>query len=564
MALKFKEPMRQMDTVYHLLTATCATADFENFSFSADVPPFVFGRRYALTTLFKKLDNSSESSRLHDECEASYLLTEDRIRSVNSRIRTGLGSVNPDSRLKILLDKIGRKVLSVIGTEPNSRNFVEGCTWGPGATFSLKSVDSTLDNKLIEPKLSLSPRCGRYAVAYMANSFLWMRARIGDSVVGPCSPLKTEFAFGDWGRFSSVPKTTEKRRPIDVQPTLNLFFQKGAGRIIRRCLKREGIDLDDQSRNQRLAGAAYLHGLSTIDLEAASDSVSTELVRSVLPCKWFDLLDDLRTHMITLTDGSIHNLQKFSSMGNGFTFELESLIFYCLCHVVVRDLKGDMSSPIAVYGDDLIVSRRHYDDVVSALELIGFVVNKDKSFKDGFFFESCGSHYYKGVDVTPPYQREVCYTHDQWVRFANRLWRWAFRIGCGLWIDSAARPAFEYCSERADQAWAKQFSRKRPPKNKRKFIPLPRQPFWLEGDGGLIGQVSWTYDENGVTRVPLLSVSSRKQKGDDAALYSESLRGDKPLSAEPSYGFVSPRNSVRKHLSYRRVYRADTWEPLWS
>jgi hypothetical protein len=330
--------------------------------------------------------------------------------------------------------------------------------------------------------------------------------------------------------------------------------------MIRRCLKREGINLDDQSRNQRLAEAAFSRGLSTIDLEAASDSVSTELVRAVLPTSWFDLLDDLRTHMVKLTGGELHNLSKFSSMGNGFTFELESLIFYALCHVVVREFKKDMSSPIAVYGDDLIVSREHYDDVVSALELVGFIVNKDKSFKDGFFFESCGKHYYKGVDVTPPYQKEVCVTHDQWVRFANRLWRWGFRLGCYMWVDSAVRPAFDYCSERAEYAWSKRFIRKRP----RRPIPLPRQPSWLEGDGGVIDdQVSWVYDVNGVARVPLLTVSPRKVLGNNTALYSEALRGDKPLSVEPSYGFVTPRDSVKKLIAYRRVYRLSTWAPEW-
>lgn len=562
MALKFKEPMRQMDTVYRLLTATCSSSEYENFSYNADVQPFVFGRRYGLETLFKKLDNSSEVSRLHDECESTYLSTEDRIRDVNRRIRTDLDS-KAESRLKTLISRVNRKVRSMIGPAPSMRQFVEGCAWGPGATFSLKSVDSTLDNKLIEPKLSVTPRCVKYAVAYMSGSYLWMKARIGDSVTGPCSPLRSEFAPCDWGRFSSVPKTTTKRRPIDVQPTLNLFFQKGAGKMIRRALKREGIDLDDQSRNQRLAGAAYKFGLSTIDLEAASDSVSTEIIRAVLPFQWFDLLDDLRTHMIQLSDGRIHNLSKFSSMGNGFTFELESLLFYAICHEVVRWEKGDMSSPIAVYGDDLIVSRQHYDDVVSALELFGFIVNKEKSFKDGFFFESCGKHFYKGVDVTPPYQKEVCISADQWVRFANRLWRWGFRLGCELWIDSAVRPAFEYCSERAESAWAKQFSRKRPRRSD--VADLPRQPFWLEGDGGLISsQVSWRYDVNGIARVPLMSVSPRKQIGNHAALYSEALRGEKPLSESPSYGFVTPRSQVRKLISYRRVYRSSTWAPEWS
>lgn len=563
MSSEFKEPVRKMQAVLALLTDSCATMSNGNFSFDIDVPPFVFAREYGLRTLLRKLDDSSEASRLHKECLSTYLATDGRIQGVNSRFKSVFGSSKDDSRLKAIISIARRKVEQVIGLEPNLWQFVEGCTWGPGATLSLKSVDSTLDNKLIEPKLTVSPRCVKYAVAYMSGSYLWMRARIGDSVAGMCSPLRTEFEMCDWGRFSSVPKTTEKRRPIDVQPTLNLFFQKGAGRTIRQCLKREGINLDDQSRNQRLAGAAFKHGLATIDLEAASDSVSTELVRQILPPKWFDLLDDLRTHMIALDGGVFHNLSKFSSMGNGFTFELESLIFYAICYAVVRVLNKDVSSPIAVYGDDLVVSQSNYDDVVEALQLCGFIVNREKSFSGGFFFESCGRHYYKGVDVTPPYQKEVCLTYDQWVRFANRLWRWAHRISSEFTLDSAIRPAYDYCSDQARSAWAKQFSRKRPPKSG--SLPLPTQPFWLEGDGGLIS-LDWEgkFDANGATRLPLMTIVARQRLGNGDALYAEALRGDKPLSDVPTYGFVSPRSSVRKLLSYRRVYRPDTLAPTWT
>lgn len=563
MVSKLNEPMRNMSEVQHILASSMAAATNEDHSFVADVPAYLFAYRYGLSTLFKKLDVSSDTSRLHKECEASYLATEERIAQVNLSIRSDLRAVNPDPRRLILISKIRRKVLQIIGSRPSLRELALGSNWGPGATLSLKSVESTVDKKLIEPRLSITPRCVKYAVAYMSDSFLWMRARL-PNVDGPCSPLKSEFDIVHWGRFSSVPKTTAKRRPIDVQPTLNLFFQKGAGSMIRRRLKREGIDLDDQSRNQRLAGAAFYHGLSTIDLEGASDSVSTELVRAILPEGWYDLLSDLRTPMIKLSDGSIHNLSKFSSMGNGFTFELESLIFYALCYVIVRDVGNDSESPIAVYGDDIIVHKCHYDNVVEALNLLGFIVNPSKSFKDGFFFESCGKHFYKGMDVTPPYQKDLCVSALDWVRFANRLWRWAFRLGGELCVDSAVRPAFEFCSRQAEIAWARQLSRKR---TKRSTLDLPRQPWWLEGDWGLIGDVNhlrdWRFDVDGIARPTLISQRPLTHIGSGAALYYESLRGDKPLSAKPSYGFVTPRGRVKEMTSRRRVYRMSVWSPDW-
>lgn len=563
MTSKSNRPMQQMDRIRHLLASSLTSNANEDHSFVADLPAYLFGYRYGLHTLYKKLDLSTDSKALHTKCEATYLATEERISQVNRRLVTSLAP-HGDARLKVLISSIGRKIREMIGDGPDVREFALACGWGPGATLSLKSVDATLDNKLIEPRLTVTPKCSKYAVAYLSSSLLWMRARLSTfDVDGPCSPLRSEFDYVHWGRFSSVPKDTERRRPIDVQPTLNLFFQKGAGALLRRRLKRQGINLDDQSRNQRLAGAAYTHGLSTIDLEAASDSVSTELVRAVLPPKWFDFLDDLRTPAILLSDGQIHNLSKFSSMGNGFTFELESLIFYALCHTVVRDLAEDGVSPIAVYGDDLIVSSRHYDALTEALQLLGFVINTSKSFKEGNFFESCGKHYYKGFDVTPPYQKAVCVTAHDWVRFANRLWRWAFRLGGELCVDSAIRPAFEECSNYAHGAWAAQFHSKR---KRNGFIPLPVQPWWLEGDGGLISLTTdFPSDKNGILRIDQLTISAKRRPGYNPALYAESLRSasDSGSSDQASYGLVTLRGRVKESLTRRRVYVTEHWVPEW-
>lgn len=158
------------------------------------------------------------------------------------------------------------------------------------------------------------------------------------------------------------------------------------------------MDLDDQRLNQRLAAKAFKDRLATIDLKNASNSVSTSLVELLLPPDWFAYLDSIRTKWTEL-EGKGIRLEMFSSMGNGFTFELESLIFWAICRSITP-------YEVGIYGDDIIVPQDSASEVIGVLEACGFTVNTSKSFLSGCFFESCGKHYFMGVDVTPLYWKE--------------------------------------------------------------------------------------------------------------------------------------------------------------
>jgi hypothetical protein len=151
----------------------------------------------------------------------------------------------------------------------------------------------------------------------------------------------------------------------------------------------------------------------------ASDTVSYLTVMELLPSDWFEALDAVRSPVCELPDGSFKILEKFSSMGNGATFELESLIFYSLLHVVCC---VDEERTISVYGDDLICPTDCYDRVLDALSLLGFIPNKSKSFGSGPFRESCGKDYWDGTDVRPVFvkdelsMKEVYRLHNYFVR----------------------------------------------------------------------------------------------------------------------------------------------------
>lgn len=220
----------------------------------------------------------------------------------------------------------------------------------------------------------------------------------------------------------TVPKKSDIDRCACKEPDLNMFMQKGVGDYLRRCLRREGINLNDQTVNQKLARKGSIDdSLSTLDLSSASDSVTCSLVELLLPDLWSSLLFSLRSP-VTLIDGAEHRNEMLSSMGNGFTFELESLLFYSILRGVAyfRGIPGIIS----VYGDDLILPRIMAHDSVSVLSLFGFSINLEKSYIEGSFRESCGGHFLDGLDVTPFYLRNPIKTVIDVIDVANKLRQW--------------------------------------------------------------------------------------------------------------------------------------------
>lgn len=219
-----------------------------------------------------------------------------------------------------------------------------------------------------------------------------------------------------WNRVTFVPKNCKTDRSIAVEGRWNIFFQKGAGSLIRSALKRFGCDLDSQTKNQCLARDL---GYCTVDLSSASDTLAWALVYDLLPVEWSDALDRLRSPMSRMPNKSTRLLEKFSSMGNGFTFELESLIFFAISWQVSETLGfgGDLS----VFGDDIIVRAPCYDLLVRCLNAAGFLVNDEKSFASGYYRESCGEHFFDTHRITPMYLKEVPNNVERIVSLANQV-----------------------------------------------------------------------------------------------------------------------------------------------
>lgn len=209
-------------------------------------------------------------------------------------------------------------------------------------------------------------------------------------------------------RMILVPKTVAKRRTICAEPSGLQYLQQMVFHSLddwfRSTPLRRRIDLHSAERNRKLAQEASRTGLlATIDLSAASDSVSWDLVKHVFRgtslLKW---LYATRSRTVELPSGVTYKMKKFTSMGSALCFPVECLIFACVCEVVKRR-SSCRRSRYSVYGDDIIIETELVQDVITALQDLGFTVNTDKSFfnADGRFRESCGMEAANGVNVTP-------------------------------------------------------------------------------------------------------------------------------------------------------------------
>lgn len=285
---------------------------------------------------------------------------------------------------------------------------VEHCSFGPGATTSLRRSSADRPNKW-EFGAHITRQCLPLLQAF--SSFVPGWAEQGGR--------KVTIVAGN--KVTTVPKNAKTDRVIAIEPDWNMFFQRGIGVCIRDRLRRRVALLrpDAQDYHKSLAKEGSRSGLlATLDLKMASDSVSMALCEALLPSDWLDAMYITRSP-VGIVGSETVVYEKISSMGNGFTFELETLLIYCL----VRAIAG--LGTVSVYGDDIICPTDSAENVITFLNEAGFEVNPSKTHFQGSFRESCGGHYYAGHDVTPPYFRDDLTTETSLISAANRLSRCA-------------------------------------------------------------------------------------------------------------------------------------------
>jgi hypothetical protein len=256
-------------------------------------------------------------------------------------------------------------------------------------------------------------------------------------------PAKGESSRTSELRF--VDKNLKVARSICMEPNTLMYFQQAVASRIYELIDdsplRHFINVRDQNRNKELALAGSIFGeIDTLDLSAASDSVSIDLVKRVFPASWLIPMLVTRSSKVNTPGGLIH-LRKFAPMGSALCFPTQCIIFASICILaachftygieypdgdepspvwvkdnvrrIIRtfsnvplDYATTLLQPLAIYGDDICVDGRLTGIVKLILSQLGFVVNEEKSFVGSQSFrESCGGFYLAGHDITPVYFR---------------------------------------------------------------------------------------------------------------------------------------------------------------
>lgn len=329
-----------------------------------------------------------------------FILAEDQCRQTNARFRSLFRTgVYPRSDFAAILHRMQSKIAEILGDVPKLADLKY--RFGPGANTTVKARASTPRWKL-GAKLACSSELLGTASLLLEEMPAWCELH---QVEDNEDSYTVQIEIHE-GKLQFVPKNAKTYRSIVVEPILNSVGQLAIGGFLKQKLRSFRCDLSDQSRNQQLARKGSLTGsLATVDLSSASDTISRELVANLLPLDWYLLLSDFRTGRVQYK-GSTILLEKFSSMGNGFTFELESLIFYSASLAVCEYLHLP-TIDVSVYGDDIIVPTEAYKLLSDVLEFCGFSLNQEKSFHSGPFRESCGTDWYMGIDIRPFYQKTL-------------------------------------------------------------------------------------------------------------------------------------------------------------
>ena len=321
-----------------------------------------------------------------------------------------------DLRFWEFLLKVKKRVASIVGSLPSDLDI----RFGPGATVGVPSRACTVPDKMSQsPTATESMKC----LETHWSSTAWSRGLMADYGGYGCG-----LSVVRGGEFFTVPKDATTDRGCETQPTLNGAYQLGTGKYLKRKLKDAGLDLSrGKEIHMRVACEASITGRhATVDLKNASDLVSKALVDFLFPECWADWLNTLRAPLIrTPGKGPYRRLEKFSGMGNGFTFELETIIFAAIAaeSMIASGVTPELGGNLWVFGDDIIVPTECARNVLSALRLCGFVPNERKTFVEGNFRESCGGDFFNGCAVRPIYIEDDPSEPQEFISLANALRR---------------------------------------------------------------------------------------------------------------------------------------------
>lgn len=395
---------------------------------------------YQLSSLLNKIQWSENiSDRQKAKALDKFYSYERNMREYNRVTYRDL-SWSSDTKVQIMFQRMQDFITEVLGPF-DFKKASRYASHGPGGTFAQSSQLGHRYYKYASIPYEVTSNSIIHAKRLIKSDERWLRALhehppegCHGLAFGQLPPDNILFQVVPGNRIEFVPKKEDEARTIALEASMNVMLQLGVDGYVRKRLLAFGININQQSINQNLARLGSIdNSLSTIDLSGASDNISMRLVEKLFPLEWVQYLFDLRSDQGILPDGSIVYYEKLSSMGNGFTFAVETLIFAACVYAVDTSVKfGDNSH---VYGDDIVIPTKHVPELFQLLTLCGFIVNADKSFySDTFTRESCGADFLQGDNIRPVFLKNTLDQLDVFAFYSlhNRLAEWFSRV---LYID---------------------------------------------------------------------------------------------------------------------------------
>jgi hypothetical protein len=237
-----------------------------------------------------------------------------------------------------------------------------------------------------------------------------------DLRVGKASREPLQVESEPTSRLKFVPKTFTKARGICIEQLETQYLQQGIKNALYDRIESHPetsglVNFTDQSINGDLACKGSGTGkVATIDMSAASDRISRKLVAYLFADNEALLkgILTLSTDIIELPTKKKHykNLlhsAKYAPMGSALCFPIMALVHYALIKAIIElsVLPRSKRYPVYVYGDDIIVPSECAQPIYDWLPRFGMKLNEKKSFYRSRFRESCGTHAYNGMDITP-------------------------------------------------------------------------------------------------------------------------------------------------------------------
>lgn len=245
-----------------------------------------------------------------------------------------------------------------------------------------------------------------------------------------------EIEIVEAGNFTMVVKSYKKKRTVVTEASANTFFQLGMGAVMERVLEEcTGFSPRNQaSRNSELARIGSLNGrIATVDMKQCSDYIALGCVRYMYPKTVSEWISILRTKKVRIPGVGVIPLFMTSTMGNGTTFPMQTALLTAVVLGVYKTLdieairfSDDRQGNYGVWGDDVALDQRAFNLFCKTVECLGLIVNRDKSFAEGPFRESCGHDWYLGRDVRGVYVKRYTTVQDLYSIY-NRLSIWSAR-----------------------------------------------------------------------------------------------------------------------------------------